>query len=140
MKAVCAKIKDREFYPELDEIGVWYGDAERRIWQSVYVEGQSVKAVKKAEVISNMTGRQFNSIRIDLDASRQGRGANPQSEQTPPVIRPVEPPTCDAARLDARPNLVSVGARVPTPGGPAVQPPRSTRRKAGHRVSSEVVK
>ena len=73
MKAVCAKIKDREFYPELDEIGVWYGDAERRIWQSVYVEGQSVKAVKKAEVISNMTGRQFNSIRIDLDGKKKSR-------------------------------------------------------------------
>jgi hypothetical protein len=73
MKAVCAKIKDREFYPELDEIGVWYGDAERRIWQSVYVEGRAVKEVKKAEVISNMTGRQFNSIRIDLDGKKKSR-------------------------------------------------------------------
>ena len=67
MIAVCAKIKDRAFYPELDKIGVWYGEAERRIWQTGYVAGQPIREVKRAEVKENMTGRQFNSIRIGLD-------------------------------------------------------------------------
>ena len=72
MKAVCTKIKDREFYPELDKIGVWYGDAEHRIWQTLYVEKGVLKDVKRKEVLNNMTGRQFNSIRIDLDGKKKG--------------------------------------------------------------------
>ena len=72
MKAVCTKIKDLQFYPELGKIGAWYGDAERRIWQAIHVERQPVKTVKRDEVKENMTGRQFNSIRIDLAGKKQG--------------------------------------------------------------------
>ena len=59
----------------LDRMGVWYGDAERRVWQELDDTNWDVKSVKKLEVTTTdvMTGRQFNSIRTSLDGKKNSR-------------------------------------------------------------------
>ena len=65
-----------------------------------------------------------------LSDKQTGVGENPLSRKTPVALRPLEPTSSDVTGRKSKSNLVSVGARVPTPGGTAVRSPRSTRRKS----------